>query len=114
MEIIPKNAYFDYEAKYQSAFVTEVCPAQIEESVWHEMGEMALKLHRALGLSVYSRTDFLLDGDGKPWCLEVNTLPGMTPTSLFPQEAAAAGMSYGDLCETIVLESIKARKAEQK
>lgn len=114
VEIIPKNAYFDYEAKYQSAFVTEVCPAQIEESVWHEMGEMALKLHRALGLSVYSRTDFLLDAEGKPWCLEVNTLPGMTPTSLFPQEAAAAGMSYGDLCEQIVLESIKARKAERK
>ena len=98
VEIIPKNAYFDYEAKYQSDFVTEVCPAQIEESVWHEMGEMALKLHRALGLSVYSRTDFLLDADGKPWCLEVNTLPGMTPTSLFPQEAAAVGMSYPDLC----------------
>ena len=114
VEIIPKNAYFDYEAKYQSDFVTEVCPAQIEESVWHEMGEMALKLHRALGLSVYSRTDFLLDADGKPWCLEVNTLPGMTPTSLFPQEAGAVGMSYADLCEQIVLESIKARKAERK
>ena len=114
VEIIPKNAYFDYEAKYQSEFVTEVCPAQIEESVWHEMGEMALKLHRALGLSVYSRTDFLLDADGKPWCLEVNTLPGMTPTSLFPQEAAAVGMSYPDLCETIVLESMKVRKAERK
>lgn len=114
VEIIPKNAYFDYEAKYQSAFVTEVCPAQIEESVWHEMGKAALQLHRALGLSVYSRTDFLLDSEGKPWCLEVNTLPGMTPTSLFPQEAAAVGLSYPDLCEKIVLESIKARKAERK
>ncbi len=114
VEIIPKNAYFDYEAKYQSEFVTEVCPAQIDDSVWHEMGEMALKLHRSLGLSVYSRTDFLLDADGKPWCLEVNTLPGMTPTSLFPQEAKAAGMEYADLCEQLVLESLKARKAERK
>ena len=114
VEIIPKNAYFDYEAKYQSDFVTEVCPAQIEESVWHEMGKAAVQLHKALGLSVYSRTDFLLDAEGKPWCLEVNTLPGMTPTSLFPQEAAAVGLSYPDLCETIVLESIKARKAERK
>ena len=114
VEIIPKNAYFDYEAKYQSSHVTEVCPAQIEERVWHEMGEMALKLHRALGLSVYSRTDFLLDGEGRPWCLEVNTLPGMTPTSLYPQEAGAVGMSYPDLCEKIVLDSIAARKAERK
>ena len=114
VEIIPKNAYFDYEAKYQSEFVTEVCPAPITDAQWHEMGAMALKLHRALGLSVYSRTDFLLDEEGKAWCLEVNTLPGMTPTSLFPQEAKAAGISYGDLCELLVLESIKARGAERK
>ncbi len=114
VEIIPKNAYFDYEAKYQSSFVTEVCPAEISDEVWHEMGAMALKLHRALGLGVYSRTDFLLDAAGKPWCLEVNTLPGMTPTSLYPQEAAAVGISYEELCETIVLESIKKRGEERK
>ena len=75
------------------------------------MGEAALKLHRALGLSVYSRTDFLLDEEGQAWCLEVNTLPGMTPTSLVPKEAAAVGMSYGELCQTIVDESLRVRKA---
>ena len=66
------------------------------------MGALALKLHRALGLEVYSRTDFLLDGDGKFWCLEVNSLPGMTAASLVPKEAAAIGMTYNELCEEIV------------
>ena len=110
VEIIPKNAYFDYEAKYQSAFVTEVCPAQIEESVWHEMGKAAVQLHKALGLSVYSRTDFLLDGEGQFWCLEVNSLPGMTAASLVPKEAAAAGMTYHELCEEIVQQSYRLKR----
>lgn len=114
VEIIPTENYFDYVAKYQNGGAREVCPAQIDEALWQEMGEMALRLHRALGLSVYSRTDFLVDEDNRPWCLEVNTLPGMTPTSLVPKEAAAAGMNYEELCETIVQESLKARKAEQK
>ena len=75
------------------------------------MGELALKLHRRLGLSVYSRSDFLLDENGQAWCLEINTLPGMTPTSLVPQEAAQVGLDYGDLCERIVELSLAARKA---
>ena len=66
------------------------------------VGEAALKLHNALGLSVYSRTDFILDGEGRAWCLEVNTLPGMTPNSLFPQEARAVGIGYDELCQKIV------------
>ncbi len=111
VEIIPKADYFNYETKYQAGDATEVCPAPITPEQWHEMGEMALKLHRALGLDIYSRTDCLLDENGTPWCLEVNTLPGMTPTSLVPQEAAAVGISYGDLCELIVRESLKERKA---
>ena len=87
--------------------------APITEAEWRQVGEMALKLHKALGLSVYSRTDFILDEDGKAWCLEVNTLPGMTPTSLVPQEAAAVGMDYDTLCETIAEESLRVRKAER-
>ena len=66
------------------------------------MGELALTLHQTLGLAAYSRTDFILDAEGRPWCLEVNSLPGMTPASLVPKEAAAIGMSYGRLCEEIV------------
>ena len=74
------------------------------------MGEAALRFHRALGLSVYSRTDFILDDEGRAWCLEVNTLPGMTPNSLIPRAAAVEGMSYPQLCEKIVELSLEARR----
>ena len=67
-----------------------------------EAGALALRLHQALGMQVYSRTDFILDENGKFWCLELNSLPGMTPGSLVPKEAAAAGMSYAELCEEIL------------
>lgn len=112
VEIIPRGAYFDYVSKYQKDGAVELCPAPITDGEWQQVGEMALTLHRGLGLAVYSRTDFLLDAEGKAWCLEINTLPGMTPTSLVPQEAAQVGLSYADLCEKIVLDSIQARKAE--
>lgn len=105
VEITAQSGNFDYEAKYQAGASREVCPAPITAEQQAEMGEYALKLHRALGLSVYSRTDFILDGEGRPWCLEVNTLPGLTAASLVPKEAAAVGMSYNELCEEIVRQS---------
>lgn len=114
VEIIPKGAYFDYVSKYQKDGAQEICPARITDKEWRQVGEMALKLHQGLGLAVYSRSDFLLDDDGKAWCLEINTLPGMTPTSLVPQEAAQVGYSYADLCEKIVMDSLAARKAERR
>ncbi|MBQ0038627.1 MAG: D-alanine--D-alanine ligase [Clostridiales bacterium] len=113
VEIIPKGEYFDYVCKYQSGGAEEICPALITDDEWKQIGEMALKLHNALDLKVYSRADFILDEEGKAWCLEVNTLPGMTPTSLVPQEAAQIGLSYADLCEKIVKDSFAARKAEK-
>ena len=102
VEIIPKGAYFDYESKYQAGGAVELCPAPITDAAWKQVGEMALKLHKGLGLSVYSRSDFILDANGQAWCLEINTLPGMTPNSFVPKEAAAVGMSYNQLCEEIV------------
>ena len=71
------------------------------------MSEAALKLHNSLGLSVYSRVDFILDENSDAWCLEANTLPGMTPNSLIPKAARIAGMSYPELCEKIVELSLK-------
>ena len=78
-----------------------ICPAPITEAEQKLLGETTLKLYHTLGLSVYSRADFLLTEDGKAYCLEINTLPGMTPTSLLPQEAAALGMPFEDLCEKL-------------
>jgi len=111
VEIIPQaGTYFDYVSKYQAGGSLEICPARITEEQWRTMGEAALRLHKTLGLSVYSRTDFILDEEGKGWCLEVNTLPGMTPASLLPKEAKAAGIAYEELCEEIIRLSFEARK----
>lgn len=109
IEIVPPEGMtFDYVAKYQSGGegARELCPAPITKAEEELLGQAALRLHRALGLSVYSRTDFILDKEGRAWCLEVNTLPGMTPNSLIPKAAAVAGMSYPTLCEKIVLLSL--------
>jgi len=106
IEIVPpEGGSFDYVAKYQSGDqggATEICPARISPEEHRLVGEAALKFHNALGLSVYSRTDFILTDEGKAYCLEVNTLPGMTPNSLIPKSAALEGLSYAQLCEKIV------------
>ncbi len=111
IEIIPKEGFYDYENKYQPGAAEEICPAPIPEEWEKRLGEAALTVFHALGLSVYSRADFIVTEDGTPWFLEINTLPGMTPTSLLPQEAAAVGIGYGELCERIINASLKAREA---
>ena len=110
VETIPAGKDFDYAAKYQRGGAAEICPANLTEAEAAAAGELALRAHRALGLQVYSRTDMILDRDGKLWCLEVNSLPGMTPTSFVPQEAAAVGMSYAELCEEIVRLSLHIKR----
>ncbi len=110
VETVPAGKKFDYAAKYQKGGALETCPARLTEKEAAAAGELALRTHRALGLSVYSRTDMILDENGKLWCLEANSLPGMTPTSFVPQEAAAVGMSYGELCEEIVRLSLGVKR----
>ena len=110
VETTPAGKDFDYAAKYQKGGAREVCPAPLTGAEAKAAGELALRVHRALGLEVYSRTDMILDQDGKLWCLEANSLPGMTPTSFVPQEAEAVGMSYGDLCEEIVRLSLPLKR----
>ena len=102
IEIIPKTRFYDYKNKYQAGATEEICPADLTESQAEEMGRIALRAHNALGLGMYSRLDFLMDRDGNFFCLEANALPGMTPSSLLPQEAKAAGIDYITLCEMIV------------
>ena len=113
IEIVPpEGSSFDYIAKYQSGAegAQELCPAPITPEQQRLVGEAALRIHNALGLSVYSRADFILDREGRVWCLEVNTLPGMTPNSLIPKAAKLAGMSYAELCQQIVLLSLEERR----
>lgn len=103
IEIRPKSGFYDFERKYQSGETDEICPAPITENEARTLGELALKAHNALGLGSYSRLDFIKEEKtGIFYCLEANALPGMTPASLLPQEAAAVGISYGELCEMIV------------
>ena len=94
--------FYDYKNKYQSGATEEICPARLSPEKAAEMGEVALRAHNALGLGMYSRLDFLMDNDGRLFCLEANALPGMTPSSLLPQEAKAAGINYDTLCEMII------------
>ncbi len=107
IEIIPKQGFYDYENKYQAGATIEITPAELDDDTTKKMQNLAVKAHKALGLDVYSRTDFLLDEWGDIFCLESNTLPGMTPTSLLPQEAGAVGIEYDDLCEKIIELSLK-------
>jgi D-alanine-D-alanine ligase len=101
-EIIPKTGpIFDYAAKYQSGGAEEIFPANLTPAQAARARELALRVHRALKLDVYSRVDFRMDAEGEFWCLEVNTLPGLTAASLLPRAAAAVGISFPDLCERI-------------
>lgn len=107
IEICPKSGWFDYKNKYQSGMTDEYCPADLPEETEQLLRQQALKVFDALMLEVYARMDFIVDADGKAWCLEANTLPGLTPASLMPKEAAAAGISYRDFCGLILTESLK-------
>ncbi len=113
-EIFPKGEVFDYESKYQSGGAKEVFPADLPPEQTAENRRLSLLVHRALKLTGYSRSDFRLDAEGRFWCLEVNTLPGMTATSLMPQSAGAMGMGFGELCEKICWLAIEARGRDLK
>ena len=108
VEIIPLQGFYDYENKYQAGMTTEICPAPLTEAETAALADATRKGFEALRLRGYSRFDFILDENGTPWCLEANTLPGMTPTSLLPQAAAAVGISYDELCERMVMMAVKA------
>ncbi|HMC54513.1 MAG TPA: D-alanine--D-alanine ligase [Gemmatimonadaceae bacterium] len=107
-EIIPKHEIYDYECKYTVGMAEEVFPAQIPNDRARDAQEMARRAFQALKLRGYARIDFRMTEDGSLFCLEANTLPGMTQTSLIPQGAAAAGISFPDLCERIALLALSA------
>jgi len=102
IEIIPKSGFYDYKNKYQPGLTQELCPAPITPDQTCEIQRLAVVVHKALQIDVYSRVDFIMDKTGCFWCLEANTLPGMTPTSLIPQMGAVQGLNFGELCEKLI------------
>ena len=118
LEIIPKGGFYDFNTKYPflnpqaGASAQHVCPAKVDNALTKKIQELALAAFRALGLVVYARVDVLLSDSGEPFVLEANTIPGMTEASLLPEGAAAAGISYPELCLRII-ELSRARKEKE-
>ncbi|MFQ6862733.1 MAG: D-alanine--D-alanine ligase [Beduini sp.] len=102
IEICMEEGFYDYFNKYHTEKVSEITPAPIDENKAKEMSELALKAYDVLGLKNYARIDFMMDETGNLYCLEANSLPGMTPSSLLPQEALAVGIDFAEVCEKIV------------
>ncbi|MEC3884690.1 D-alanine--D-alanine ligase [Halobacillus sp. HZG1] len=102
IEIIPKNDYYDFDSKYKPGGSEHIVPAKVSETLTAQLQQDAVLAHQLLGCDVYSRVDFIINENEEPVILEVNTLPGMTPTSLFPDSAQAIGLSYDDLIQKFV------------
>lgn len=107
IEIVPVKGFYDYKNKYKAGSAVETCPADLPQEIAVKMQCYAQQAARALGLDTYSRSDFLMNHNNEIFCLEANTLPGMTPTSLLPQEAQAEGMSFAQLCEKLIEISLR-------
>ena len=111
IEIIPKSGWYDYKNKYQAGLTEGLCPAPLSPEDTDRVQRLAERVAEALMIDVYCRADFLMDeSDGQLYCLEANTLPGMTPTSLVPQMGAAQGMDFGEVCEKIIAVSMEKYK----
>src|SRR3984893_2627283 len=109
-EIITKSGIFDYQAKYQTGGAREVFPAELSEEITAELQQLAVRAHDALKLGEYSRIDFRMDPEGRFWCLEANSLPGMTAASLLPQAARVAGIEFPKLVERICRAALVAKR----
>jgi len=115
VHISPEDGFYDINNKYpwleSKGKTNYFCPAELSDEVTASVQKAALAAHQSLGIDVYSRVDVLLDGQDRPWVLEVNTIPGMTESSLLPKAAAAAGIDFPELCSQIALLSLEAREA---
>ena len=107
IEIAPLQGFYDYKNKYKAGSAVETCPAELPEEITKQMQHYAERVAEVLGLNTYSRSDFLLNKNNEIYCLEANTLPGMTPTSLLPQEAGVLGINFNQLCEKLIEISLK-------
>lgn len=106
LELVPKNDFYDFEAKYTEGLTEFILPARLAPAVYAEAQAAAVAAFGAIGCRGYARVDMMVDGGGTPWFIEVNTLPGMTELSDLPAQARAAGISYEELVETILLTAV--------
>ncbi|HBU70325.1 MAG TPA: D-alanine--D-alanine ligase [Elusimicrobia bacterium] len=106
IEIVPKGGFYDFKSKYQPGQSDHIIPARISPSAMKKSQELALRAFKALGCKAVARVDLIVDKSGKPWVLEINTIPGMTQTSLLPDAAKAAGLSFDSLVLKIVEYSV--------
>ncbi len=109
IEIAPVNGFYDYKNKYQAGNTVETCPAVLSDQKTRELQHLAERVFQVLRLKNYARMDFMMSEEEEIFCLEANTLPGMTPTSLLPQEAKAEGMDFEQLCEKIMESALENR-----
>lgn len=107
IEIAPIQGFYDYKNKYKAGSAVETCPAELSAEITAQMQRYAEQAAKVIGLDTYSRIDFLLNEDNEMFCLEANTLPGMTPTSLLPQEAGVIGINFNQLCDQLIEISLK-------
>lgn len=107
IEIAPKAGFYDYKNKYQAGSTVETCPAKLSEEKTRQLKQIAEQVFAALRMKNYARVDFMMSQSGEVFCLEANSLPGMTPTSLLPQEAKAVGMDFEELCEQILQYAVR-------
>jgi D-alanine-D-alanine ligase len=120
IEIVAREGFYNFENKYpflnpHAPGADHFCPAALSAEMTRAVQQTALDAHRALDLEVYSRVDLQLDENNQPFVLELNTIPGMTPSSLLPEAAAVAGISYGELCSRIVeLSLLRHRRTRPK
>lgn len=102
IEIVPKNEFYDFESKYAPGGSEHICPARLNDEDTQKVQQLAIAAHKALGCRGVSRTDIIMDAQGVCWVLETNTVPGMTSTSLLPDSARAAGISFPELCAKLI------------
>lgn len=107
IEIAPLEGFYDYKNKYQAGSTIETCPAELSDELTKKMQNFAEQTYEALHIESYARIDFMMNEAGEMFCLEANTLPGMTPTSLLPQEAKEIGYDFNKLCEWLIEVSLR-------
>lgn len=114
LELVPVNEFYDYDAKYTAGKTEFILPANLDEKIYRDVQDLAVRVHNTVGCRGLSRVDAIVDGDNRIWTIEINTLPGMTETSDLPAQAAEAGIGFDDLVKKILLSGLPADMKDEE